>query len=71
MVNKPLISPYFWGGTLGGGRLTSHDNMSPFFKGPFEKEQFHLPTIEFPGNMFIFGGVDKGHPPKLPYICIV
>ena len=25
MVNKPLISPYFWGGTLGGGRLTSHE----------------------------------------------
>ena len=25
MVNKPLIRPYFWGGTLGGGRLTSHD----------------------------------------------
>ncbi len=23
MVNKPLIRPYFWGGTLGGGRLTS------------------------------------------------
>ncbi len=25
MVNKPLIRPYFWGGTLGGGWLTSHD----------------------------------------------
>ena len=24
MVNKPLIRPYFWGGTLGGGWLTSH-----------------------------------------------
>ena len=24
MVNKPLIRPYFWGGTLGRGRLTSH-----------------------------------------------
>ena len=27
MVNKPLIRPYFWGGTLGGGWLTSHDNI--------------------------------------------
>ena len=28
MVNKPLISPYFWGGYVarGGGRLTSHKN---------------------------------------------
>ena len=25
MVNKPLIRPYFWGGTLGGGWLTSHN----------------------------------------------
>ena len=25
MVNKPLIRPYFWGGTLGGARLTSHE----------------------------------------------
>ena len=25
MVNKPLKRPYFWGGTLGRGRLTSHD----------------------------------------------
>ena len=26
MVNKPLIRPYFWGGYVRGGRLTSHDN---------------------------------------------
>ena len=26
MVNKPLIRPYFWGGYVGGGRLTSHDD---------------------------------------------
>ena len=25
LVDKPLIRPYIWGGTLGGGRLTSHD----------------------------------------------
>ena len=25
MVNSPLIRPYLLGGTLGGGRLTSHD----------------------------------------------
>ena len=31
MVNKPLIRPYFWGGTLGGGRLTSHDTKSLTF----------------------------------------
>ena len=24
MVNKPLIRPYFWGGYVRGGRLTSH-----------------------------------------------
>ena len=31
MVNKPLIRPAIsWGGTLGGGRLTSHDD----HKGP-------------------------------------
>ena len=31
MVNKPLLRPYFCrgGGTLGGGRLTSHDNDLP------------------------------------------
>ena len=26
MVNKPLIRPYFWGGFVGGDRLTSHDS---------------------------------------------
>ena len=25
MVNKPLISPYFWGGYVRGGTLTSHE----------------------------------------------
>ena len=25
MVNKTLIRPYFWGGYVGGGRLTSHE----------------------------------------------
>ena len=25
MVNKPLIRPYFWGGTLGGGWLISYE----------------------------------------------
>ena len=25
MVHKPLIRPYFWGGMLGGGWLTSHE----------------------------------------------
>ena len=25
MVNKPLINPYFWGGYVRGGWLTSHD----------------------------------------------
>ena len=25
LVNKPLIRPYFWGGYVRGGRLTSHD----------------------------------------------
>ena len=25
MVNKPLIRPYFWGGYVRGGRLTSHE----------------------------------------------
>ena len=25
MVNEPLIRPFFWGGTLGGGRLISHE----------------------------------------------
>ena len=29
-LNKALLNPYFWGGTLGGGRLTSHDS-SPCF----------------------------------------
>ena len=24
-LNKALLNPYFWGGTLGGGRLTGHD----------------------------------------------
>ena len=26
MVNKPLIRPYFWGGYVRGGRLTSHED---------------------------------------------
>ena len=26
-VNKPLIRPYFWGGHVWGGWLTSHDNI--------------------------------------------
>ena len=25
MVDKPLIRPYYWGGTFGGGWLTSHN----------------------------------------------
>ena len=25
MDNKPLLRPYFWGGTLGWGRLTGHE----------------------------------------------
>ena len=29
MANKPLTRPYFWGGTLGGGRLTSHEELFP------------------------------------------
>ena len=29
MVNKPFIRPYFWGGYVRGGRLTSHkDNLN-------------------------------------------
>ena len=27
--NPPEIRPYYWGDTLGGGRLTSHDTLSP------------------------------------------
>ncbi len=27
MVNKPLIRPYFWGGYVRGGRLTSHEEI--------------------------------------------
>ena len=29
MVNKPLIRPYFWGGYVRGGTLTSHDLRLP------------------------------------------
>ena len=36
MVNKPLIRPYFWGGTLRGGWLTSH-YLLPEFTGDIEK----------------------------------
>ena len=27
-LNKALLSPYFWGGYVGGGRLTSHEMSS-------------------------------------------
>ena len=29
-LNKALLNPYFWGGTLGGGRLTSHELLGGF-----------------------------------------
>ena len=32
MVNKPLIRPYFWGGYVRGGRLTSHEDTSEVIK---------------------------------------
>ena len=37
-LNKALLNPYFWGGTFGGGRLTSHETSDvllgrPIFKG--------------------------------------
>ena len=31
MVNKGLIRPYFWGGTLGGGWLISHKRCFAIF----------------------------------------
>ena len=44
MVNKPLIRPYFWGGYVGGGTLTSHD-FGVKKDGPKKKthlESYHL-----------------------------
>ena len=40
MVNKPLIRPYFWGGSFGGGRLTSHEK----FKGRYTPGR--LPSLK-------------------------
>ena len=31
MVNKPLIRPYFWGGSFGGGSWDSHENSDGTF----------------------------------------
>ena len=30
MADKPLLRPYFWGGSLPGARLTSHNLTQPF-----------------------------------------
>ena len=49
MVNKPLIRPYFLGGTLGGGRLTSHDN-SRIFLSIGRSFLVELPTGVFPAG---------------------
>ena len=38
-LNKALLSPYFWGGTLAGNWLTSHDYRSHVFS-----QDFHLPS---------------------------
>ena len=36
-LNKALLSPYFWGGTLGGDRLTSHEVRVPYlWLGPWQ-----------------------------------
>ena len=43
MVNKPLIRPYFWGGTLRGGRLTSHEKMGA--SNTFKYSHFPLPWL--------------------------
>ena len=32
MVNKPLIRPYFWGGYVRGGWLTSHYKMEVYLE---------------------------------------
>ena len=55
MVNKPLLRPYFWGGgTLGGGRLTSHEiehfvgtNPHPGFQSPPTLYLLGIPTETF------------------------
>ena len=49
MVNKPLIRPYFWGGgTLGGGRLTSHDEWLIFYGKSVGKDTKLVPWILWP-----------------------
>ena len=41
-LNKALLNPYFWGGTLGGGCLNSHD-LSVF--GCFQVISFHSVVV--------------------------
>ena len=43
-LNKALLNPYFWGGTLGGGRLTSHEKWVPF-NDPSWHPKFFKPHI--------------------------
>ena len=47
MVNKPLIRPYFWGGYVRGGRLTSHDYI---FKQP--PRVFNTAQLQVESNRF-------------------
>ena len=63
MVNKPLIRPYFWGGYVGGGWLTSHDKV-PF---NFLMDIFILQTFQcrltsrgkrFKVQLSVFGALD-------------
>ena len=73
MVNKPLIRPYFWGCTLGGGRWTSHSiqvgtppktNIEPEHSRfvdvfPFPKSIFQVPAVHF-----LRGKTPLGYPPR-------
>ena len=53
-LNKALLNPYFWGSTLGGGRLTSHETQCfrwcTYF-GVFPKS--HQWWINYPSSFFM------------------
>ena len=72
MVNKPLIRPYFWGGYVRGGTLTSHDRNGRVDVWKFSKNhdthdtfrpdmKMYGPFVVQYGEVFILGYLDD-HP---------
>ena len=54
MVHKPLLRPYFWGGCVRGGRLTSHDRCNILAQaGLCFRNESSETTIDFQGQKIV------------------